>query len=202
MGNVHKILMSQLIELSCFHMHIRSIIVNVASGLAAILIKALYVGSVTSCCLFLQLKKDHYQKIVHAWTWNLPRRLEPSILMVCISEYSCVICLTNPTTFPEKLYEDFISYTNTVFLLDSLTTNYVTNTRSKLDLSNFLDLKSVVQNSLPPYLSLFVHYPSLLASVIIVIVTIISLCHCVHGALNFYNQLKAIQNAQHYWTGM
>ncbi len=88
-----------------------------------------------------------------------------------------------------------------VFHMDSLLTfnvsdvKYVTNSLSEFHLSNFSDLESAVQDSLPAYLSPIVHYQSLLALVVLIILIVIPLCCCVRRALTLYNHLTALQAA-------
>ncbi len=122
---------------------------------------------------------------------------------------ACFLHSSNLTTCPERLHEGFTSSYNTnVFHIDSLSDfsvsciTYVTNSLSEFHLSNFSDLESAVQDSLPAYLSPFVHYPSLLTSLVLVIIIIIPLCCCVRRALTLYNHSKAIQAAHRQDTAM
>lgn len=68
----------------------------------------------------------------------------------------------------------------------------MTNTLSKLTFSNFWDLESALQNSLPPYLYPSIHIPSLLHPLALVIVIAIPLCILVMRALTLCSHLKVI----------
>ena len=110
---------------------------------------------------------------------------------------ACYVRSANLTTFPSKLYKGFIAnLTVRIFPLDSLTNvtfshiKYVTNSLSEFTFSNTSELESVIQDSLPVYLSPSVHVPSIIAPVVIILIVVIPLCLLVRKALTLYSHLK------------
>ena len=121
----------------------------------------------------------------------------------------CFLRSANLTTFPEKLHEGFRSSFNaTLFPLDSLANlnftsiKYVTHTLSEFHLSNYSQLQSAVQDSLPTYLSPGVHYPTLLIPVVLIILTVIPISLCLRRALTLYTHLKALHSTQRREAGV
>ncbi len=114
---------------------------------------------------------------------------------------ACFLRSANLTTFPEKLHHGFNS-TNSlpIFPLTSLSNltlsriTYVTNTIAELTFSNVSEFESVVQDSLPIYLSPYVHFPSIVAPVVLLLLLVIPLFCCVRRALTLYRYLENLEN--------
>ncbi len=110
---------------------------------------------------------------------------------------ACFFRSANLTTFPEKLHHGF-NFTNSIliFPLKSLTNldfskiKYVTNSLSELTFSNVSELESAFQESLPDYLSQYVHFPSIIMPMAICIIIVIPLYFLVTRALTLYRFLK------------
>ena len=66
----------------------------------------------------------------------------------------------------------------------------MTNSISEFTFSNTSELESVIQDSLPVYLSPSVHVPSIIAPIVIIIIVVIPLCLLVRKALTLYVHLK------------
>ncbi len=69
----------------------------------------------------------------------------------------------------------------------------MTNTIAELTFSTVSEFESIVQDSLPTYLSPSVHFPSIVAPVVLFIILVIPLC-CVKQALTLYYYLKSLEN--------
>jgi len=111
---------------------------------------------------------------------------------------ACYLRSANLTTFPSKLHQGFsANVSSKIFPLTSLdnvnfsTIRYVTNSLSEFSFSNLSDLETAVHDSLPGYLSPAVHFPSLVAPVVLIIVIVIPLCCLVNRALTLYNRLNS-----------
>ena len=95
----------------------------------------------------------------------------------------CALHSASVTTHTETLHVGFLSsifmrlYTITFpsqFNISSI--KHVTNSISEFKLSNHSEVESAVHNSLPVYLSPYVHYPSVIVPIVLVIVIMIPLC--------------------------
>ena len=109
----------------------------------------------------------------------------------------CTLHSASVITHPETLYEGFVSsifmrlYTITFpsqFNISSI--KHITNSISEFKLSNHSELESAVHDSLPVYLSPYVHYPSVIVPIVLVIVILIPLCCIRRKALTLYTLLK------------
>jgi len=58
-----------------------------------------------------------------------------------------------------------------------------TNTISEFTFSNTSEFENAIQDSLPLYLTPYVHYPSIIASIVLIIIIVIPLCCVVKKAL-------------------
>ena len=98
--------------------------------------------------------------------------------------------------FPEKSHEGFISnITSPIFPINTLTNlnltiKFVTNTVSEFSFTNISDFEAGIQESLPEYLSPYVHFPSLLAPILILCLMLIPLFYCLHKATSLYKVLN------------
>lgn len=115
---------------------------------------------------------------------------------------ACHLRSANLSTFPSKLHHGFTAnFSNLIFPMDSLNNlsfssiKYVTNTLSEFKFSNSSGLVAAVQESLPAYLTPQVHYPSLVAPVILIILIVVPLVCCVRKALTLYSHLHGIVKA-------
>jgi len=110
---------------------------------------------------------------------------------------ACYLRSANLTTFPSKLHQGFSSnFTTKIFPIESLKNinfshiKYVTNTISEFTFSNISEFENAIQDSLPPYLTPYVHYPSIIAPIVLIIIIVIPLCCVVKKALTLYRELQ------------
>lgn len=110
---------------------------------------------------------------------------------------ACSLRSDKLNTFPEKLHEGFVSnLTSRIVLIDTLSKvnlaniKFVTNTLSEFNFSNLSELENAVHDSLPVYLSPYVHFPTIIIPIIISLVLLIPLYCCVRKALELYNYLS------------
>ena len=98
--------------------------------------------------------------------------------------------------FPEKSHEGFISnITSPIFPITSLTNlnltiKFVTNTVSEFSFNNISDFETGIQESLPEYLSPYVHFPTLFLPILIVCLISIPLFCCLRKATSLYQILN------------
>ena len=114
----------------------------------------------------------------------------------------CSLHSPSITTHSEKLHEGFVAPNFARYYplralkkLNFTSIKYVTNTIAELKFSNFSELESAVHESMPTYLRPYVHYPSIVTPIIIVIVILIPLIFLVRKALSLYKLLRARANA-------
>ena len=116
---------------------------------------------------------------------------------------ACSLLSPQLKTFPEKLHQGFTGSTSSpVYPLTGLTNlsfsriAYVTNTLSDLTFSNVSDFESAVQDSLPAYLSPYVHFPSVLAPVVLFLLVAVPVCYFLRRALRLYLSIRERANAR------
>ena len=112
--------------------------------------------------------------------------------------FACYIHSANFSTFPSKMHQGFVGNTSSrIYTLTSLSNLTISSIKtlnnrvSEFRFSNVSHLESVVQDVLPNYLHPYVHYPSIVAPVIIIAIIVIPLCCYVRKALTLYKFLKA-----------
>ena len=117
--------------------------------------------------------------------------------------FACHVRSANLTTFPSKLHQGFVGNSSArIYPLTSLNNvhfssiKHVTNKVYDFKFSNTSDLETAVHNVLPGYLHPYVHYPSLLIPIVIILIIVIPLCCWVRKALTLYNVLKQRRRAK------
>lgn len=110
----------------------------------------------------------------------------------------CTLRSKNVNIMSEKLQEGFVATVpkiiyplQTLENLNMSSIKYVTNSISELKFSNLTELESAVHDSLPIYVRPYVHYPSVILPLIILIAIVIPLCCLVKKALTLYHVLQA-----------
>ena len=111
---------------------------------------------------------------------------------------ACSLQSAQLKTFPETLHQGLnVSDFSPVYPLTGLTNlsfsriTYVTNTLSELTFSNVSDFESAVQDSLPAYLSPYVHYPSVVTPVVVFVLIALPVCYFLRRALSLYMSIRA-----------
>ena len=111
--------------------------------------------------------------------------------------FACYVHSANLSMFPSKLHQGFVGNdTARIYPLTSLdhihlsSIKYINSKVSEFHFSNTSDLETAVHSVLPAYLHPYVHYPSFLIPVVLIIVILIPLCCWVRRALTLYNILQ------------
>ena len=111
----------------------------------------------------------------------------------------CAVRSDHFHTFPEKYHEGFTSNLSShIFPINTLnyinfkniSIKYVTNTLSEFSFTNISDFEDAVHESLPMYLSPYVHFPTVIVPVLIFCIVFVTLYFCVKRATSLYNELK------------
>ena len=113
---------------------------------------------------------------------------------------ACSLQSAQLKTFPETLHQGLnVSDFSPVYPLTGLTNlsfsriAYVTNTLSELTFSNVSDFESAVHDSLPAYLTPYVHMPSILFPVVLFLLVAVPVCYYLRRALRLYLSIRACQ---------
>ena len=120
----------------------------------------------------------------------------------------CSLKSDNFHVFPEKFHEGFISnITSPIFPINTLDKlnftkiKFITNTVSEFSFSNISDFETGIHESLPEYLTPYVHFPTVFVPVLIFCIILIPLCCCLRRATSLYDVLKARLQRQQEDTG-
>ena len=110
---------------------------------------------------------------------------------------ACHVRSANLTTFPSKLHQGFTkNSTARIYPLTGLAhinisnIKFVTNRVTELTFSNFSEIETVVQDSLPEYLTPYVHFPSLILPAVIILLLLVPMCLWLRRALTLYRYLR------------
>ena len=111
--------------------------------------------------------------------------------------FACYVHSANLTTFPSKLHQGFSGNSSArIYPLSTLNNVHLSHIKHlspkvpEFTFSNTSDLETAVHEVLPGYLHPYVHYPSIVIPIVIIIIVLIPLCCWVKKALTLYNILR------------
>lgn len=110
----------------------------------------------------------------------------------------CSLKSDNFHVFPEKYHEAFISnITSPIFQISTLNNlnitkmKFITNSVSKFSFTNISDFETGIHESLPKYLTPYVHFSTVFIPVLVFCILLIPMFCCLKRATSLYDVLKA-----------
>ena len=98
--------------------------------------------------------------------------------------------------FRKKIHEGFTSNISShIFPIKTITNmnitrvKFITNTVSEFSFTNISEFETAIHESLPVYLSPYVHYPTLFVPVLVFCLILIPFCCCLKRATSLYDVL-------------
>ena len=116
--------------------------------------------------------------------------------------FACQVRSSDLTTFPSHLHKGFKGNSSSrIYPLSSLDNIHLSNVKTvshkvkEFTFSNTSDLETAIHDFLPIHLHPFVHYPSFVVPIVIIIIVLIPLGCYVKRALTLYRLLKSKRRA-------